>query len=146
MRSRIRSRSNSAKLWVRAAILNDASAVGVPRASWICSGLARHHRRDRVVPQGIDVRFARHHGIRSRLPRCGQYQHDPCRYDGGLDDIPHAAPGTVPRARESSFHGRATYFVPSLAEYRFSSDINLAAAFGARTPVVTMSRFSSFLP
>ena len=36
--------------------------------------------------------------------------------------------------------------VRSLAEYRLSSAISFAAALGARTPLVTISRFSSFLP
>ena len=34
----------------------------------------------------------------------------------------------------------------SRAEYLFSSAINLAAAFGVRTPVVTIALFSSFFP
>ena len=36
--------------------------------------------------------------------------------------------------------------VRSLAEYRLSSAISFEAALGARTPLVTISRFSSFLP
>ena len=38
------------------------------------------------------------------------------------------------------------YFACSFAEYLFRSVSSLAAAFGARTPLVTMFRFSSFLP
>ncbi len=38
------------------------------------------------------------------------------------------------------------YCVRSLREYRFSRAISLCAAFGARTAVVTMVRFSSVLP
>ena len=37
-------------------------------------------------------------------------------------------------------------FVRPFAEYRLSSAISFAAAFGGRTPLVTISRFSSFLP
>ena len=42
--------------------------------------------------------------------------------------------------------GRRKECVRSFAEYRLSSAISFAAAFGARTPLVTMARFSSFLP
>lgn len=47
---------------------------------------------------------------------------------------------------ESAQTRRQVYCVRSLAEYRFSSAISPAAAAGARTPVVTMARFSNRLP
>jgi len=51
-----------------------------------------------------------------------------------------------PRRGQSRHDRRCGYSVRTLAEYRFSSASSLVAALGARTPLVTMSRFSSGSP
>jgi hypothetical protein len=74
---------------------------------------------------------------------------DPC----GALDLPSCNGGSKsaygPQQRASGRRQRPSQhdqFVRSFAEYRLSSAISFAAAFGGRRPLVTISRFSSFLP